>query len=73
MPAAKTIEKKSMKMTEVKEKAKALGITPGKMKKVEIIHAIQIAEGYRPCFGTSNGQCIYTDCCFLEDCLKTRV
>jgi len=73
MPAAKTIEKKSMKMTEVKEKAKALGITPGKMKKVEIIHAIQIAEGNRPCFGTSNGQCIYTDCCFLEDCLKIRI
>jgi hypothetical protein len=73
MPAAKTIEKKSMKMTEVKEKAKALGITAGKIKKVELIHAIQIAEGNTPCFGTSNGQCVHTDCCFMDDCLKIRV
>jgi len=62
-----------MKMSEIKEKAKRLGVTPGKMKKVDLIHAIQTAEHNKPCFGTSNGQCPYTDCCFLEDCLKTRV
>jgi len=73
MPSVKTKEKKSMKMPEVKQKAKALGITSGKMNKLELIHAIQMSEGYRPCFGTSNGQCVYTDCCFLEDCLKIRV
>ena len=61
-----------MKVAQVKEKAKYLGITPGKMKKIEMIRAIQQAEGYKPCFGTSNGECPYTDCCFMEDCLKIR-
>jgi len=73
MPAAKTIEKKSMKMPEIRRKAEALGITPGKMKKAELIHSIQRAEGYTPCFGTSNGQCVHIDCCFMEDCLKIRL
>jgi len=64
---------KAMKMLEIKEKARGLGITPGKMKKADLIHAIQTAERNRPCFGTSNGQCPYTNCCFREDCLKMRV
>jgi len=62
-----------MKINEVKEKAKALGINWGKMKKTELIRAIQEAEGNTPCFGTSNGNCPYTDCCFMEDCLKTQL
>ena len=61
-----------MTMPEVKTKAKALGLVPGKMKKGELIHAIQTAEGCTPCFGHSGGQCPYTDCCFMQDCLKTR-
>jgi hypothetical protein len=72
MPSVKTKEKKSLKMSEIKQKAQSLGITPGKMNKLDLIHAIQMAEGCRPCFGTSNGQCPYTDCCFLEDCFKIR-
>jgi hypothetical protein len=73
MPLVKTKEKKSLKMPEIKQKAQGLGITPGKMSKLDLIHAIQVAEGCRPCFGTSNGQCPYTDCCFLKDCFKIRV
>jgi hypothetical protein len=61
---------KAMRIPEVREKAKGLGITPSRMKKAELIHAIQQAEGYTPCFGTSNGQCPYNDCCFMQDCLK---
>ena len=72
MPAVKVSEK-SMKMPEIREKAKALGITPGKTKKAELVHAIQEAEGCNPCFGRSNGQCPNTDCCFMADCLKTRL
>lgn len=53
-------------------KARNLGIAPGKMKKAELIHAIQLVEGNTPCFGKSNGQCPYTDCCFMGDCLKIR-
>ncbi|MFQ6035927.1 MAG: SAP domain-containing protein [Sedimentisphaerales bacterium] len=72
MPAIE-VTKRRMNMPEIKVKAKALGITPGKMKKVELIHAIQQAEGCTPCFGRSNGQCPYTDCCFMNDCLKVKL
>ena len=64
---------KRMNMTEVRKKAKALGIIPGKMKKAELIHSIQTAEGCTPCFGKSDEQCEYTDCCFMQDCLKIRL
>ncbi|OHB55396.1 MAG: hypothetical protein A2173_05205 [Planctomycetes bacterium RBG_13_44_8b] len=61
-----------MGMPEIRMKAKNFGITQGNMSKLDFIRAVQVAEGYRPCFGTSNGQCQYTDCCFLEDCLRIR-
>jgi len=59
-----------MTMPEVREKAKALGIIPGRKKKAELIHAVQATEGCTPCFGTSNGQCLYADCCFMKDCVR---
>jgi len=62
-----------MKINEIKEKAKTLGINCGKMKKADLVHAVQRAENYTPCYGTSNGQCPYTDCCFIQDCLKIKV
>jgi len=61
-----------MKVNEVKQKAKALGINCGKMKKTELIRSIQKTEGNTPCFGTSNGECQHIDCCFIRDCLKIR-
>ncbi len=77
MPATKVAKKrvaeKRMGIPEIRTKAKALGITPGKMKKVELVHAVQVAEGCTPCFGSANGQCPYTDCCFIEDCFKIRL
>lgn len=63
---------KHMSMPEIKMKAKALGLSPGKMRKADLIHAIQVAEGCTPCFGRSDGQCPYTDCCFMKDCLRIR-
>ena len=72
MPTTKIAEKR-MGMPEIRIKAKALGITPGKMKKADLIHAIQVAEGCTPCFGRSDGQCSYIDCCFMADCLKTKM
>ncbi len=72
MTTIKALEK-SMKMSEIRTKAKNLGIIPGKLQKAELIHTIQIAEGHTPCFGRSNGQCSYTDCCFMGDCLKVRL
>lgn len=62
-----------MKMTEIKEKAKLLGIEPCKMKKADLIHAIQKAEGYTPCFGKGDYNCPYIDCCFRDDCLQIQM
>ena len=59
-----------MKMTEVKEKAKQMGMEPKKMKKTDLIRAIQKEEGYEDCYGRANGSCERTDCLFVEDCLK---
>jgi len=77
MPATKVAKKnvteKLIGMSEIRIKAQSLGINPGTMKKPELIHTIQQAEGYTPCFGRSNGQCGNTDCCFISDCLKIRL
>lgn len=65
--------RKSMKIGEIRKKAEKLGIIPGKMKKAELIHTIQQTEGYMACFGSSNGECAQTKCCFRRDCLKLRL
>ena len=62
-----------MKMPEVRVKARSLGLTPGRSKKAELIHAIQMAEGYTPCFGRSGGHCSNLACCFIEDCLRVKM
>ncbi len=63
---------KSMPMPQIRAKAKALGLAPGKMKKADLIRAIQLAEGNQPCFSNAEGWCQHEDCCFLHDCLKTK-
>ena len=65
------IAEKPMKMPEVRVKARSLGLTPGRRKKAELIHAIQMAEGYSPCFGT-DGNCSNHSCCFIGDCVRVR-
>lgn len=58
-----------MKMEEIKEIAKRLEIKTGKMKKGELIKAIQEAEGNDPCFGTgSSVVCGQQECLWREDC-----
>lgn len=59
-----------LNMTEIIKKAKTIGIDLGKMKKAELIRSIQTAEDCNPCFGTSDGQCVYAECCFIQDCFK---
>ena len=61
---------KRMNMTEIIKKAKTIGIDPGKMKKADLISSIRTAEGSTNCFGTSDGQCAYAECCFMQDCFK---
>ncbi len=59
-----------MTLAQIKKKAKAMGIDPGKMKKADLIRAIQKAEGYTACFGRGQADCPYLDCCWREDCLR---
>jgi hypothetical protein len=59
-------------MAQIKDKAKLLGINAGKMKKTELVHAIQVAEHCTPCYGRSNGTCPWTECCWRTDCVKTK-
>ena len=68
---ATRIAEKFMKMPQVRLKARSLGLTPGRRKKAELIHAIQMAEGYSPCFGT-DGNCSNHSCCFIGDCVRVR-
>ena len=55
------VAERAMTMGEIKDKAKNLGITPGFMKKTELIRSIQSAEGNTACYGTTNGTCQWTD------------
>ena len=66
------VAERAMTMGEIKDKAKNLGITAGTMKKTELVRAIQNAEGNQACYGTTNGTCQWTECCFRPDCLKIR-
>lgn len=60
-----------MTLKEVKDRAKPYDIKAGKMKKDEIIRAIQRAEGNFDCFGTAvSGNCSQKDCLWQEDCLN---
>ena len=67
-----TVTAKRMSMPQIKAKARDLGITPGKMKKVDLIRAIQAAEWCTPCYGRSNGECPWLECCWRSDCLKIK-
>ena len=58
-----------MRMDEVRIKAKELGLKTAKMKKEDLIRAVQAAEGNFPCFGTADGACDQSGCCWLDDCL----
>jgi hypothetical protein len=67
------IAPKAITMSEIKIKAKALGIDGSKMKKkTELVHAIQKAEGCTPCYGRSTGSCPWTQCCWRSDCFRTK-
>ena len=57
-------------MSKLRKKATKLGITPGKMNKVDIIRSIQQAEGFQPCFASCQGECLQTECLYHKDCIK---
>lgn len=58
-----------MKIEEIREIAKQRGMKAGKMKKVEIIRAIQQAEGNPTCFATGMvAECGQANCLWRDDC-----
>ncbi|MGE5311314.1 MAG: Rho termination factor N-terminal domain-containing protein [Nitrospirota bacterium] len=59
-----------MTLRELQKLAKQLGLNPGKVRKAELIKAIQRAEGNFDCFGTAKDYCDQLNCLFREDCLK---
>lgn len=56
-------------MEDIRRRARILGIETKRLRKADIIRAIQIKEGHSPCFGTVNGKCDEFSCCFREDCI----
>ena len=59
-----------MKLEEIREIAKQHNIKPGKMKKADLIRAIQQAENNDPCFDTGKvDHCGQHACLWREDCV----
>lgn len=59
-----------MKLEEIKEIAKQHNIKVGKLKKAELVRAIQLAEGNEVCFESGKaGECGQSDCLWRVDCL----
>jgi hypothetical protein len=58
-----------MKLEEIKEIAKQHSIKVGKMKKAELVRAIQQAEKNEECFETGKADvCGQDECIWREDC-----
>lgn len=58
-----------MNMQEIRGLAKDLGIKSSKMKKAELIQAIQLSEGNFSCFATATtGECDQMECIWRDDC-----
>ena len=58
-----------MKMQEVREIAKKMGIKTANMKKADIIKAIQLAEGNIDCYDSGkSAECGQDNCLWREDC-----
>lgn len=60
-----------MKVSQIQVIAREKGIKPGKLKKAELIHAIQHKEGHFTCFATAyDGECDQVSCIWRDDCFK---
>ncbi len=60
-----------MNLQQIKAIAKHKDVKAGRMKKVELIRAIQRAEGNRDCFLTGHvTECGQMNCLWRNDCLE---
>ena len=64
-----------MKVAEIKKIALQKGVKSGKMKKADLVRAIQGQEGNLTCFGsainpiTGSKPCDIAGCCWHSDCV----
>jgi len=58
-----------MLMKEIRAIAKQKGINKPKMKKTDMIRAIQQQEGNMPCYQTGRESCDQYNCWWREDCM----
>jgi len=60
-----------MRITEVRERGRKMGVRGmAKLRKAELIRAIQQGEGNQECFGAPwRFDCQQTGCCWRQDCL----
>ena len=62
-----------MKVKDIQAMAKSMKLKTGKLKKAELIHMIQTAEGNDTCYGTSHVHiCGQEQCLWRADCLKVK-
>ena len=60
-----------MRIQDIRSIAKKKGVSSARLKKSDLIRAIQKAEGNFDCFGTAAaGFCDQADCAWQADCLK---
>lgn len=58
-----------MRVEQIRTKARDLGVTPGRLGKVDLIRLVQREEGNFDCFATAvSGICDQTDCLWRDDC-----
>ncbi len=67
------MEMYKMKFNAIKKIAKSMNIKTYKMKKIDIIHAIQHKENNIECYGTDRVEiCNEDSCAWRVDCLTLR-
>jgi hypothetical protein len=59
-----------MKMQQIIEIARKMGIMTGRMNKAGLIRTIQRAEGNTDCFALKGHECDQINCLWREDCMK---
>ena len=61
-----------MNMTDIKTKAKEVGVKIGKLRKGDLIRAIQTKEGNFPCYETAKDYCSEKACCWRDACMPSK-
>jgi hypothetical protein len=65
------MEGRELNWVEMRRYARSKGVNPGKLRKTELIRAIQAAEGNPQCFASERRvHCPETSCLWERDCKK---